>query len=150
MLDYIINNEGFRNKAYTDTKGVNTVGYGFAYNDPIAKKYIPQSVWDGKVSLDHQTAQKVLLERIALAESDAEKFVGAETYKNLSDNQRLALTDMSYNLGSTRLRKFKKMKEGFQEGDYKKASKELLDSKYAKNDVPMRALRNASLVYTGE
>ena len=48
------------------------------------------------------------------------------------DEVKLIIANMAFNLGLTRLVKFKKMFAALNEGDYKKASEEGLDSRWAK------------------
>ena len=56
---------------------------------------------------------------------------------------------MVYNLGITRLLKFKKMLAALDSGDYELAATEMLDSRYARQ-VKGRAKRNAYMMETGE
>tara|TARA_R110000803_G_C11989465_1_gene321807 strand:+ start:26026 stop:26364 length:339 start_codon:yes stop_codon:yes gene_type:complete len=64
----------------------------------------------------------------------------------MTDNQEAAIIDMAYNLGWKGLMKFKRMILAVKCGDYELAATEMLDSKYARDDVPARAQRNANLL----
>tara|TARA_B100001094_G_C17765258_1_gene592345 strand:+ start:55 stop:528 length:474 start_codon:yes stop_codon:yes gene_type:complete len=55
-----------------------------------------------------------------------------ENWKDWPEEVRLIIANMAFNLGLTRLVKFKKMFAALNEGDYKQASIEGLDSKWAK------------------
>jgi lysozyme len=61
------------------------------------------------------------------------------------DNARVVLVDVSYQLGFTGLKKFKKMLRALENKNFGIASLELLSSKYAKQ-TPNRAKRNAKLL----
>ncbi len=149
-LNYIRNNEGFRDTPYKDTKGNLTIGYGFKYGDPIATPLIPADVWQGKRKLTVPEAEAVLLKRALVAEADAQKFVTPQVYGNLSPEQQLAITDMAYNLGYPSLSGFNDMRTALTAGNTFNAQKELLNSKYAREDVPNRAKRNSQLIIKGK
>tara|TARA_B100000029_G_scaffold255063_1_gene251835 strand:+ start:267 stop:740 length:474 start_codon:yes stop_codon:yes gene_type:complete len=53
-------------------------------------------------------------------------------WRDWPEEVKLIIANMAFNLGLTRLVKFKKMFEALNAGDYKKASEEGLDSKWAK------------------
>ena len=57
--------------------------------------------------------------------------------------------DMLFNLGLSRLSGFKRMFRALRKGDYDTASKEMLDSKWARQVGP-RAKRLAKMMKTGE
>ena len=70
-------------------------------------------------------------------------------YWKILDNERqYALLDMAFNMGISRLLKFRKMLEDIEIGDYRGAAKECLNSKYAK-DVGQRAKRIAKTIEKG-
>jgi len=71
---------------------------------------------------------------------------GRDNFTNLTNSQKKALIDMSYNMGLTRLNKFKELRKALFAGDKMSAKREVLDSKYAREDVPSRALKNANLM----
>lgn len=65
-----------------------------------------------------------------------------------TDARQLALVDMCYNLGLTRLLGFKKMIAAIQAEDWEQAAKEALDSLWARQ-VGIRAERIAEMLKTG-
>lgn len=69
-------------------------------------------------------------------------------FKELDDERQYALIDMAFNLGVSGLLRFNKMLEAIKNKKYHQASKECLDSKYAK-DVGIRAKRIANTIATG-
>lgn len=67
----------------------------------------------------------------------------------LNDVRQGALINMAFNLGITRFKKFKKMIAALERKDYKEASIEMLDSKWA-NQVGDRAVRLSKQMLTGK
>ena len=70
-------------------------------------------------------------------------------FKDLDDERQYALIDMAFNLGVSGLLHFSKMLNALKNKEYIEASKECLNSKYAK-DVPQRAKRIANVLATGD
>ena len=56
---------------------------------------------------------------------------------------------MGYQLGLNRLLGFKRMLAALERGDYRAASDEMLDSKWAISDTPARARRLAQMMLRG-
>lgn len=67
----------------------------------------------------------------------------------LDDARQLVIANMAFNLGTTRLLKFKKMIQAIREGNFDHASAEMLDSKWALQ-VGNRAKRLSWMMRTGE
>ena len=121
--------EGRVMKSYVDTEGHLTGGVGHLLTDEEKALYpegtpIPEDVVNEWYRIDLEEA-----------EADADKF-----YKTDDPNLRAILTNMSFNLGSTRLGKFKKLKQALVSGDYEEAGAQMLDSKWA-GQVKGRATR---------
>ena len=70
-------------------------------------------------------------------------------FKDLDDVRKDAIIDISFNLGATRLRGFKRALAAMEVADYKLAAKEFLDSKWSR-DVKGRSHELASMIETGE
>ena len=138
-------NEGFRSKIYKDTRGNNTVGFGFNIDDPSVSGLIDVNVLTGKRDMTWEEGIDVRRTLARRAFTDARNFVGDEVLTNMTMQQRNAITDMAYNMGRTKLGTFENMRAAIQKGDFEQASLEMLDSNYAKQ-VPSRALRNANLI----
>lgn len=143
---YIKDNEGYDENVYLDTKEIPTTGYGFNIKEPHIAQYIPQDVLQGKRALTQPEAESIFSKVYTTAVSDAEQFVGSDVFNKLSPDRKQALIDMSYNLGLTRLNKFQKMRQAIIDNDFNRAGEELLDSKYATEDVPNRAKKNYNLM----
>lgn len=69
-------------------------------------------------------------------------------WKDMSENRRLALADLAFNLGMPKLKAFKRCLAHMEEGKYAESAMELLDSNYARQ-LPARSQRNADLIREG-
>jgi len=147
----IVEREGYRQNTYKDTRGIPTQGFGFNMKDPVTVSLMPLEVQQGRRQLTPQEAQVVLQKRIALAQADAQSFVGEGTYKKLDPNRQFVLTDMAYNMGGARLSGFHNLREKMQAGDMQGAADEVVNSNYARaKDTSGRAYKNAYTVLTGQ
>ena len=70
-------------------------------------------------------------------------------FNSLDDVRKDAMIDISFNLGATRLRGFKRALAAMEVADYKLAAKEFLDSQWSR-DVKGRSHELASMIETGE
>ena len=70
-------------------------------------------------------------------------------FNDLDDVRKDAMVDISFNLGATRLRLFKRALAAMEEGAYKVAATEFLDSRWAKQ-VGSRALELTDMISSGE
>ena len=69
-------------------------------------------------------------------------------FNSLDDVRKDAMIDISFNLGATRLRGFKRALAAMEVADYKMAAKEFLDSKWSR-DVKGRATELCYMIETG-
>lgn len=129
-IDQIADDEGYRPCAYKDSLGLVTVGFG--------------TLVDGKMQvgecIDGHKAVELLREHYTIASNSVDK-----RYPWAKGETRLALINLSYNMGETRLGKFKLTLEHLKEMEYDKAAGELLNSRYA-HQVPNRAGRMAGRI----
>ena len=70
-------------------------------------------------------------------------------FKDLDDVRKDAIIDISFNLGATRLRGFRRALAAMDAADYKTASLEFLDSKWSR-DVKGRSTELAYMIEMGE
>lgn len=117
--------EGRRNKLYKCTAGKWTGGVGFNFSDNPIPDYIIDMLLDYSIEV---------------AIDDLKTIFGIEKYEAFPDHVKRALTNMSFQLGYDRLSQFKNTIKLIKQGDYKRAAKEMLDSKWAREDSPKRAL----------
>jgi len=143
--DYTKKEEGYRDRPYKDSKGILTIGYGFNMQEPGISALIPKDVKSGKRALTKKEADDIFNKAYTIAEQDAIKFSG-ESWDSMNKQQKKALIDMSYQLGGAKLSGFKELKKAIKSEDWERASKEILNSKYAREDAPNRARRNSKLM----
>ena len=139
-------NEGYDPNIYNDTKKIATTGYGFNTEEAHVKKLLPKDVLDKKRGLTPEESDSIFESLYSTATKDAMDFVTPEIFGQLPLEAKQVVVDMSYQLGGPRLRGFEEMQKALKSGDMETARKELLNSKYATQDTPNRALRNANLL----
>ena len=131
--EYIKQNEGLRLTPYKCTAGKLTIGWG-------------RNLDDQGITLNE--AELMLNHDINLCITSIREIFGDPLYWTFSDSVKIVLTDMMFNLGVTRFKKFKKMIQAVRDEDWPEAARQLLDSRYAKQ-VPNRANRNADAMRRG-
>jgi len=117
---------------YKDTLGHMTIGYGH--------KILPNE--DFKDGITESEAKRMLQNDATQAWRDAMHLLREHNVR-LTDDQRETvmriLPNMIFQLGKQGVRNFKNMWKALEANDFKTASKEMLDSKWAKSDSPNRA-----------
>lgn len=130
LRDLLIKHEGLRLKPYLDTVGKLTIGVGRNLDD---------------VGISKLVAMMMLSEDIERCTKEAASF---DWFKSLNATRQDVVICMIFNLGLSRFNGFKKMIEAVSNQNYEKASKEMLDSKWAKQ-VGGRANELAQMMLTG-
>lgn len=128
LIEHIKEEEGFRGTPYKDTLGYPTIGYGTKL--PLSKDEAEVLL---KLRLDNM--KKELQGRMFKAYGDID----------LPKQVWEILYHMSYQLGVPNLMNFKKMLRAIVRGKYIKASREMLDSKWALQ-TPNRAERLSTMM----
>lgn len=128
----LLQHEKYVQFPYTDTTGHLTIGIGRNLSD----RGISQS------------------EALYLLDEDVAYFTHKLNYylisfNYLSENRKIALIDMCFNLGIQGLLNFKEMISALDVHDYVRAADEMLNSKWAKQ-VGERAVKLASIMRTNE
>jgi GH24 family phage-related lysozyme (muramidase) len=135
LVEMISRHEGLRNFAYDDSLGVRTIGVGFNLERSDAKEKISElglnfsEVYSGKSEISNSQAYFLMNEDIKNSTLDAKKYIGKD-FDNLPLDAKHVLIDMSYNLGYSRLSKFKNFRKEILEGDFDGAAEEMIDSKW--------------------
>lgn len=140
----LIFHEGLRLKPYRCSRNYLTIGVGRNLEtNPLneIEKRVVGNVYDG---ITKNAALFLLRNDIERLEKQCSDLV---CWGVLDDERRYALLDMSFQLGFNGLCKFKKMLSALEKNDYSTASKECLDSNYAKQ-TRIRAERIARLIRT--
>ena len=138
IVDVISFEEGYRESAYYDSLGFPTIGIGKL----IGKKDTPLEYYPFKVSLP--------VAKLWLSE-DVEEIKGQLLTKHwfmgISPERQGIIVSMVYQLGLSGFLKFKNTIKAIEEGDYDKASWEMLDSVWYQQ-TPNRASRHAEVMRT--
>lgn len=146
--EMFIENEGFKDQVYTDTLGNRTIGIGFNLEDKANQKVLAdigldlQEVLGGK-KLERNDIIRLYNHSLTQAFSDAQQFDPG--FARRPEPVKKAIVDMAFNLGLTRLNKFKKMKAALMDNDYGRAADEMVDSLWYKQ-VKNRGPRTEALM----
>lgn len=130
IAEYLIDHEGEKLTLYKDSVDVWTIGVGINLEEGISK----------------EVSRFMLAEKIRQTKGDLDRNMPA--WRELSAPRRLALIDMTYNLGWPRFSGFKKMIAAIKAGDFEKAAAEALDSRWA-GQVGQRAINDAARLREG-
>ena len=135
LLAMLKRHEGVETHAYECSEGKVTVGVGRNIDK------------EGGIGLSDDEVDYLL-------QNDVERVIkelAAEYpwFSDLDDVRRDAMVDISFNLGATRLRLFKRALAAMEVGNYAEASTEFLDSKWARQ-VGGRALELTDMISSGE
>jgi lysozyme len=133
LLEMLKRHEGVRSHVYRCSAGYETIGVG----RNISKSGMGLS--DDEVDY--------------LLENDIERVIKELSseypwFNTLDDVRKDAMIDISFNLGATRLRGFKRALAAMEVADYKTAAKEFLDSKWSR-DVKGRATELCYMIEMG-
>ncbi len=150
--------EGFRSAVYECTAGRNTIGIGRNLDDVgfrpnevnLLKGNRPErdlENFDGlEITLDEAL---VLLENdIAVCEDFARREF--HNWQRLDNIRQEVIINMIFNLGRKGFLGFRNFVSAVKEFDFGTAAREMLDSKWAREDVPNRARELAQAMETGQ
>jgi len=130
MIDDLIKStkthEGYVNIVYKDSNGYDTIGYGTKL--PLTKE---ECEW----LLKHRLMQKIK------ELQDAKPFI-----TELPDSVQNVLYEMAYQMGVEGLLAFDNTWGYLEDWDFKSASVEMLDSKWARIDAPNRAKELSNII----
>ena len=135
LLAMLKRHEGVESHAYECSEGKITVGVGRNIDA------------EGGIGLSEEEIDFLLQNDIqrCIVELSSEY----DWFRDLDDVRKDAMVDIAFNLGITRLRLFKRALAAMAVGNYKDASTEFLDSKWAKQ-VGSRALELTDMIASGE
>jgi lysozyme len=134
LIEMLKRHEGVRSTVYVCSAGYETIGVG-------------RNISATGLGLSDDEVDYLLqndIERVIKELSTEYRW-----FNSLDDVRKDAMIDISFNLGATRLRGFKRALAAMEVADYKLAAKEFLDSKWSQ-DVKGRAHELASMIETGE
>ena len=133
LKEELANDEGCKYEVYLDHLGYPTFGIGHLItdNDPECGTSVGTEVSSDRV-------QEAFDSDIETVLSECERLY--EDFGGLPEEVQLIIANMMFNMGYTRLSKFKGMKRGVDARDWETAADEMVDSRWY-NQVPNRADR---------
>ena len=132
LVDLLVKHEGMRTKPYEDTVGELTIGVGRNLDS---------------MGLSHDEIYYMLKNDIRRCEE--ELMNSFRWFAKLDEVRQHAMINLCFNLGISRLRKFKKALAAMEVSDYEDAADEFLDSKWAQQ-VGHRAMEVTYMIRFGE
>ena len=128
LLKAVKLSEGFRDRVYKDTLGIDTIGYGFAIKDLV---------------LDEDISEMILRRKLdSLIDRANKRF---KFLKDLPIKAQDVIYEMCYQMGISGVSKFKKTLLYLENHEFKMASKEMLDSRWARQ-TPNRAKKLSDII----
>jgi len=134
LREMLRRHEGVRNFVYVCSEGYETIGVG-------------RNIADSGLGLSDDEVDYLLdndIKRVREELNDEYYWFGA-----LNDARQEAMIDISFNLGQTRLRGFKKALDAMASEDFDRAADEFMDSKWSEQ-VGNRAVEVTEMIRTGE
>ncbi|MDE2015974.1 MAG: glycoside hydrolase family protein [Patescibacteria group bacterium] len=114
LKDMLIRHEGLRNKPYADTRGFQTIGVGRNLDT---------------VGITREEAEYLLENDIGRTQAACRD--NFDWFENLTDNRKMAVIDMVFNMGLGKFFEFKKTIAYIEQGDFNAASEEMLNSAWS-------------------
>ena len=132
LIDTLVRHEGLRRLAYEDSVGILTIGVGRNIEE---------------VGLSDDEIYYLLKNDIRRCETELDN--SFRWYKDLDQVRQEAMINLCFNLGITKLRKFKLALRAMEAKDYEDAADEFLDSLWA-TQVGQRAVEVTYMIRFGE
>jgi lysozyme len=132
LWEQLIRHEGLRLKPYRCSAGKLTIGIGRNIED---------------VGITEEEALVLLGNDISRVITELDRNI--PTFSGLDEIRKRVLVDMCFNLGISRLMKFRRMLAALEAFDYAQAAVEMMDSRWA-HQVGNRAKRLKHMMKTGE
>jgi len=119
----LIKHEGFKDEIYLDTEGLATFGIGHLVTEDDM-----EHGWPVGSPITPERIDNVFEEDLATAVTDANAlFLNLDSQP---DQVQRVVVNMAFNLGRSRLGKFKKMITAVNEGNYIEAANQMVDSRW--------------------
>ena len=141
LIDSVKKHEGFRNMVYLDSLGKRTVGYGHLCGE---------TKWEDGREYSQTELEDILKKDLQGAIDGAEDLINncpSGNKTNISDDAKIIIIEMIFQLGKTGVSKFRNMWKALQQDppNYFEAHVQMLDSRWAKQ-TPARAGEMAELM----
>lgn len=146
--ELIQRHEGLRLHVYDDTKGLQTVGYGFNLDSSGAPSICAQLGLDyaglksGAVSLTQEQADAIFAYQLGMVQSQAARIL--PNYAAMPEKVKAVVCDLLF-MGEGSFLTFHKAIAAFKFGNWKGAADELVDSLWARQ-VGTRATEDVALL----
>jgi|TARA_A100000172_G_C3030440_1_gene106450 lysozyme len=134
LVDMLKRHEGIKSKVYLCSKGYETIGVG--------RNISKTGMGISEIEIDFLLTNDLLRIRRELRTE-------YPWFSKLDSIRQDALIDISFNLGQTVLRKFKKALKAMSEENYELAADEFMDSRWSKQ-VGNRAVEVTEMIRSGE
>ena len=115
--------EGCVYKIYLDHLGYETFGIGH-----LVRYHEEEYGWSVGTDVDERRVQEVFEQDVQTVLSDCEKLY--DDFYKLPEEAQLIIANMMFNMGYTRLSKFKGMKRGVDSRNWEEAADEMVDSRW--------------------
>ncbi len=133
LVEDIKKEEGYRSSVYLDTLQKPTIGYGFLIDT---------------LELQEDICELILMRKLEkLIKSIKFNF---KWFDDMPDKVQDVIINMCYQLGVSGVSKFKKTIQFMKNQQWDRASVEMLDSKWAREQTPQRAKRLSEIVKSVE
>ena len=133
LVEDIKKEEGYRSSVYLDTLDKPTIGYGFLIDT---------------LELQEDICELILMRKLEkLIKSIKFNF---KWFDDMPDKVQDVIINMCYQLGVSGVSKFKKTVQLIKNKQWDRASVEMLDSKWAREQTPQRAKRLSEIVKSVE
>jgi len=133
LVEDIKKEEGYRSSVYLDTLDKPTIGYGFLIDT---------------LELQEDICELILMRKLEkLIKSIKFNF---KWFDDMPDKVQDVIINMCYQLGVSGVSKFKKTIQFMKNKQWDRASIEMLDSKWAREQTPQRAKRLSEIVKSVE
>ena len=140
--DLITHHEGYRARVYDDATGGVIV--------PGCKVHGHPTIGIGRAldvrGVTRSEAEYLLKNDLAFVRVEAEKY---DWFYDLNEPRQAVVLSMLFQLGPSGFRGFHQTRKALARGDYERAAVEMLDSKWARDDSPTRAIHQASMMAHG-
>lgn len=136
MFNMLKKHEGYKQQMYKDTEGYWTIGIGHLVTAKEIAKFKNRKLSDAEI-------RSLFDSDLNIAITNAKKFV--PNLNTLPLQVQHAIVNMTFNLGINRLMKFKDLRQSLASRDFNKASKDMLNSKWA-SQVKGRAVELSNMV----
>ena len=115
--------EGCVNEIYLDHLGYETFGIGH-----LIRYHEEEYGWSVGTDVDERRVQEVFEQDVQTVLSDCEKLY--DDFYKLPEEAQLIIANMMFNMGYTRLSKFRGMKRGVYSRNWEEAADEMVDSRW--------------------